>query len=442
MDALARTLTDNAAAANLLAASLPCFQDGTCEIVSCRVMQTRRRISRRLLECGGAWLGVVWRLEVRSIASGAVGEQWLYAKAHTLGTGPAAWQASRAAARVAPRFGAPIAYLPAKELVVWAVPNDPALVRLPTFLDGRALIGHLPPGLDPDPSTRVRAKIVRHEPEEHCTARFEALRDGHVKVFYGKCFGDGRWRDARDGLDMLWLQGARDRQAFLVGQPLGASPALGAIWQAEVAGRPLSEALATANSARVAQLAAALHRFQAEGPRQGRRETFAESIESARKWRKKLVLAEPALADDAAAVLEILAGEPPLDGEAVTVHGDFHIDQMLWTGERIALFDYDSLALGSPCRDLADCVSQLLCREETGPWVEVARRLITAFRKSAPRRMHDEELEWHLRLMLMRKAYSCFVRSRQGWQQAATRALALARAGLASLEGPARRSAA
>ncbi|MCB1955978.1 MAG: phosphotransferase [Rhodocyclaceae bacterium] len=434
MTPLAPLLLDDERAASLLSGLVPGYREGVWQILSCRVAQTRRRVSRRLLNEGGLSLGVVWQLRVRDPDSGRVGEQWLYGRFFSGEQAPESFLDEAASACAMPRFGRPVEVLPEIGLVLWALPNDPRIRQLSAFLDPAALARHLPPELAPDAGTAVEASIVRHEPEEHCTARFDVRRDGQRQTFFGKCYADDRWRDARDALDTLWRQSVADARAFEVGRPMGASPHLGALWQMAVSGVPLADELLLPDGRwRVEALAAALVRLQDAGPLQGAADGPGEALELAAKWRKKLVLAAPELADAADPVVSLLGRTPQQRGRQVPVHGDFHVDQMLWTGERIALFDYDNFVIGSPMRDLADCISQMLCRDDDGDWTTVAWRLMDAYRRQAPQDFDEEALDWTLRLMLLRKAYSFLVRNREGWQARAERALLLALAGMTAL---------
>ncbi len=434
MERIARPFLDDAHAATTLSTTVPSYRDGTWQILSCRVAQSRRRISRRLLREGGLWLGVVWQLEVADCDSGRSGEQWLYGRFYHGRQHLQHWRREAAAARAEPRFAAAVDCVPEAGLVLWALPNDPSMGQLATFLEPAALAGHLPSALGPGLAAGTSARIVRHEAEEHCTARFQTVRGGQPSAFYGKCYADQRWLGAHDGLDALWRQAAIDPQAFAVGRPLGSSAELGTVWQDEVRGTALATVLHGSGGGEViVRLAEALHRFQADGPRQGRATSHSESIELAAKWRKKLLLAEPALAEATDPVLSLLRQAPSGQCREVPVHGDFHIDQMSWNGERIALFDYDNLALGSPMRDLADCISQLLCRADEGHWRAIAARLLLAYLAGCNSGFDDRDFEWHLRLMLMRKAYSFLVRSRRGWREQSRRALEMALAGVEAL---------
>jgi len=181
-------------------------------------------------------------------------------------------------------------------------------------------------------------------------------------------------------------------------------------------------------------LAAALARLHDDGPTAGRVELLGETLANARKWHKKLVQADARFAIALDPVLTRLEGDAAEPRRRVSTHGDFHADQMMWCDGRIALFDYDNFGLESPARDLADFASQMLCREDgTADWAAVAAGLIARYRALCGGEPDEGELDWHLRLMLLRKAYSCFVRNGAGWQARTTRALAAAQAGIGAL---------
>lgn len=432
-------LTSDAAMAAVLQRHLPGCREGTWDIEACRVVQTRCRISRRTAAFGAPYLGVCYHLAAREARSGRRATQWLYGKAYSQGMSEGAYLDAVPDHCVMPRLGAPVMHMPELDLVLWSLPNDPAMDRLPAFLDAAAVRPQLPLGrlyAAAADAVRVAApQIVRHEPEEHCTARFALHHRGRSDVVFGKSYVGEAWRDARDCLDALWHQACADPRAFLVGRPLGASAPLRAVWQEEVSGRPLADTLTGPGADAVLKiLAGALARLHADGPTAGRARPLGDILGDARKWRKKLIQADPRLAPALDAVLTRLEREAAEPRRRVRIHGDFHADQMMWCHGRIALFDYDNFALGAPARDLADFASQLLCREDrAAAWPAIAARLITHYRAGCAGEPDDAELDWNLRLMLLRKAYSAFVRSGTGWQARAGRALAAAQAGLAAL---------
>ena len=437
MNALSPILTNEEEAAALLARRLPGFREGRWELLSCGIEQSRRRLSRRVRGSAAPWLRVLWRLEVRDRSSGACGVQWMYGKAYSDGDSQAVWKGAHAAACARPRFGTPIEHLADLDLVIWALPNDPALTQLPAFLDPRAVATHLPAAVQPDDGTLPTVSVVRHEPEEHCTAHYRLSCGGQPRVVYGKCYVDSRWRLARDCQVLLWRQGQDDKSSFLVGRPLGSTRALKAVWQEEVIGTPLIERLVGAHGdAALAQLADALLRFQRSAAAQDCARLPEDApLDLATKWRNKLVRADARFVTCADAVLHQLARTSPPSGQRVPVHGDCHPDQMLWCDGRIALFDFDNLVLGSPAQDLANFISQLLTREEKGhDWSTLSRCLFEHFRRRTPRPIDADDFEWHLRMALLRKAYSAFVRCRRGWQSRVMHALTLAHCGAALLQ--------
>jgi len=435
----AALLTDDSTMVAVLQRSLPGCREGAWDIEACRVAQTRRRISRRTEEFGAPYLGLCYQLSARDARSGRRDTQWLYGKAYSRGMSESAYLDAVPEHCVMPRFGEPVMHVRELDLVLWSLPNDPAMDRLPAFLDAGAVRRHLPLqrlyGVAEEQVRLAPPQIVRHEPEEHCTARFAMRHRGRTDAVFGKSYVGEQWRDARDCLDALWRQACADRRAFLVGRPLGASPQLRAVWQDEVDGRPLVDALTgPAADAVIDVLAGALARLHADGPAAGRHELLGETLETARKWRKKLIQADPRFTRMLDALLGRLEHEAREPHCRVPIHGDFHADQMVWCDGRIALFDYDNFALGAPARDLADFVSQLLCREDkAGDWPGIAAALIARYRAHCAGEPTEAELDWHLRLMLLRKAYSAFVRSGSDWQQRTQRALGLAQAGLTAL---------
>jgi aminoglycoside phosphotransferase (APT) family kinase protein len=278
-------------------------------------------------------------------------------------------------------------------------------------------------------------RIVRYEPEEHCLARFALSSAGGEVAIFGKSYATESWRDARDTLDAMWRRGCDDPQAFIVGRLLGSSAVLRVVWQAEVHGVPLVERVVGSDgTATLEAVAVALGRLHAGAPIARKRRSLGETLDVARKWRKKLVQAEVSLAPAIDAVLFQLENRALRPRRLVTIHGDFHLDQMMWSEGRIALFDYDNFSIDSPARDVGDFVSQLLCREDRqANWPLLAARFVDCYRARCGEALSDQELEWYLQLMLLRKAYSFFVRQRDGWRQRSLRALIAAQAGLSVL---------
>lgn len=376
MDDLAARLTDPAIAAALLAPRLAAPAPGTWTLAAVTPRHSRRRISRRLLAEGGPWLDLVWTLTWQG-PDGTALTQW--------------WQGHAEAA-------------PGGQ------PSDLHLTRIDA---SGPWAGFLASG----------GEIVRLEPGEHCTAHFPAAagRPDH----FAKHYLDARSEAARRTLDRLWAASVARRAAFHIGAPL---PGEGAtLRQRTVPGIALARQWAS-TAPDLRPLVWALADLARHGPRHGLPLDREAIVADCWKWHKKLRLADPALAPDLDAALAAIAEPPRAQLPAVPTHGDCHIDQMLWVGGRIALFDYDNLQLAEAGRDLADFVSQLLVRHDGRDWRPLAQRLVTAWADEAED-LHDAEVfAWHLRTLLLRKAYSQFVRSHRGWAGRCRDALALAAA--------------
>jgi len=175
-------------------------------------------------------------------------------------------------------------------------------------------------------------------------------------------------------------------------------------------------------------------RLHADGQIPGRTEWLGQTLESARRWATALIRADERLVPAVETVLTQIERDAKPLNQLVPVHGHFHVDQMMWCDGRIGLFDYDHFALGSPARDLADFASHLLCREDVNAnWPRLAASLIADYRAQTANQPDQADLTWHLRLMLLRRAFTFCAGTPAGWIHRAQHALALAKAGLGAL---------
>ncbi len=374
MDDLAARLTSPEHAAELVAWRLTVPAPGVWHLGAVRPMHSRRRISKRLLAQGGPWLDVVWSAQWHG-PRGETRTQWWHGAMNAQPGG----------------IPGTLRIQPLESQAPWA-----------DFLAGGG-------------------RIVRIEPGEHCTAHFPALnnRPDH----FAKCYADDRLAPARATLGALWQASQTRAAAFLIGAPLDDDATC--LRQHTVTGT----ALAThwrATGAGAEALVNALLDLSRHGPRLGAALSREAILADAHKWHKKLLLADPALRPALDAALATLDAVPDRTLPNVPTHGDCHIDQMLWRDGRVAVFDYDNLCQAEAGRDLADFISQLLCRHDGHDWQPLIDALMHHWRAGAGD-LHDPELfDWHLRSLLLRKAYSQFVRSHAGWPARCRHALQLA----------------
>lgn len=417
-----RVLLDAGAMAPLLHRVLPEAAGTRC--VGARLHQSRRRISRKTEQSLAPYLDAAYELDVL----GAGGPRTLWCSLRGCSGGLAA---------VLAREGAGL-HLPALDAAVWPLQADPALPQLAPFLHAPQVQALLSPTDAEAPGSRMR--VVRYEPRSHVVARFELTLQGRHQALWAKAHAGPTWREVARRLMVLWPCGQAQPEAFALARPLASSAAFGAVWQAEVSGTPLRQLLAGEQAAPwLTRTAVALAHLQAL-PLLGRERLHpADLLARATKQARKLERADPALQGALAPLLALLAQQLPPTERLVNAHGDFHADQLLVAEERVHLFDLDTMALAHPAHDIADFASQLLTDEalpapqrtlHAAAWVDAAVR---AARGAVPARC----LDWHLRLLLLRKAYSFFVRHRAHWPQRVRQALSLAALGLEALAAPA-----
>jgi len=374
MDTIAARLNDAQHARDVLRPQLCAPTDGDWRLDTIEPQHCRRRISRRLITEGGPWLDLVWTVQWRAATGRSVTEWWQ--------------------GRMDARPG--------------GIPGALRLSRVDTEAPWAGFLGD-------------GGQIVRIEPGEHCTARFAGTpqRPAH----FGKCYADARVDHARAILSALHRGTRTRRDAFYIGAPIDAEP--GCLRQLTVTGEDLAACWIAGRDVE-RPLVASLADLARHGPDAGQTLTRQALLEDAAKWCKKLRLADPTLHAALVAVMRRLDTPPTTQAPMVPTHGDCHADQMLWHAGRIALFDYDNLCQAEAGRDLADFISQLLCRFDGYDWLPQARALAEGWALRCPDLHHPEVFDWHLRTLLLRKAYSQFVRARSGWQARCRHALSMA----------------
>ncbi len=107
-----------------------------------------------------------------------------------------------------------------------------------------------------------------------------------------------------------------------------------------------------------------------------------------------------------------------------TLHGDCHVDQAWFDGERIVLFDFDSFVLGDPMQDLASFLTHLPGEQAPGTMA----CLIEAYARCAPQHFCPVRLAWHLAVQQFVRAIRAFAFQSPGWPAKVQRHLARAEA--------------
>ncbi|HET9860227.1 MAG TPA: phosphotransferase [Nocardioidaceae bacterium] len=314
--------------------------------------------------------------------------------------------------------------LPEVGLLVWPFPADPQLVSLPTLVDPRLATDVLPPAvrqvLDLRPGEEPRVTVVRYQPEASATLRLEADRDRAATVF-AKLLADGSVTEVAARHQALWCAAARSSDLRLA-EPLGVDPGRGVLWTRGLAGGPLSSTLSPDRlpelAAAVGALLAALHAAPLDLPRTV---TVDALLVEARKKADKLARAHPAVAGQVhGLVTRATVRRADVDRvRDVTLHGDFHLDQLVGSPDGPVLVDLDSIIRGAPEVDLAEFLVDLSLRGLPGAVVEdVARTLLTSYGVSAGVDVDRALLAVCADAEFVNRCYRHLRRHASGWQRA------------------------
>jgi hypothetical protein len=333
--------------------------------------------------------------------------------------GKAAWEQDRVT-----RPTSHSVHLPDLDLVLWRFPEDPRLGTLPDLVVPRRATRLLPPvvrevlGLEhrADPRTTV----VRYQPEASVTLRLDAGPDDAPAVF-AKHLPDGTVAGIGSRHRALWSAAEKSR-GLRIAQPLAADPARGVLWTRGVAGRPLAGSVAPeqlpAATESLGPLLAALHACPvATTSSLGADELLAE----AHKKAAKLVRARPPVA---ALVTDVVATATRRRRDVVrerarTLHGDFHLDQLVSSADGPVLVDLDSMVCGPPEIDLAEFLVDLALRGLPHTVTqEVARGLVSSYAAAAGTEIDAALLAVCADAEFVNRCYRHLRRHSPGWESA------------------------
>ena len=308
--------------------------------------------------------------------------------------------------------------LPELGMLLWTWPADDALPQLARLLDPDATR----PFWD-EPAQAVEA--VRYEPERRATLRYTRASG---PALYAKTFVDERAEAIHRRFAWAWDRSRRDARAPRVARPLVYDAATRTHWQEAATGTPLGEWLQRdAGQAWLSPLACAIATVH-DAPRElagAEPQDTAHWLVEVRRRRQKIVRAVPALAASAeatVAAIEQAASTLPPHAPAV-IHGDFHVDQAWFDGERIVLFDFDEFALGDPMQDLAAFLVRLPAEVDAQA---LAATWLTAYAQQAPQHFCAVRLRWHLAVQQLLRASRAFIFQLPDWAGEVQRRLACA----------------
>jgi len=227
--------------------------------------------------------------------------------------------------------------------------------------DDRAL-----PGLRPVLDLGDGGRIVRYRPGARCTLR--TTRDGAPWIVKVLASGpDSADTVARLDRQQRGLARAAETGAlsFRIAGPGPSDPALGALWQAVVPGRPIEAELLGPGGAdmahRIGRALAELAAAPLDDVAGPAIDEAGQQLARTGRAVAQLVARVPALAGPAHEIGDALAAAHRRlrPRPTVPVHGAPHMHQWLVDGDLLALIDFDRLHRGDPELDIATLVAEL-----------------------------------------------------------------------------------
>ena len=382
------------------------------ELLDARLTHPFRPESRR---CRG------WATDL--VTSEGVDPVRLYIKGFPAGgASQAAWQQDQVT-----RGAGRSAHLPELDLVVWQFPEDPRLPTLPALVTPRLAARIMPPAvrdlLGSSPGDGLRTTVVRYQPEVSATLRLEVDRGG--PAVFAKHLADGTAPIASRH-QALWSTSDLPPE-LRIAEPLAADPVRGVLWTRGVSGRPLAEAvdpdqLPDATSS-LGALLAALH---ASSVHVTQDVVVDDLLAEAQSKAAKLNRAHPMIGS---VVTDLVAATTRRRGDAVhervcTLHGDFHLAQLVSSARGPVLVDLDSMMHGPPEVDLAEFLVELALRGlPQSVTQEVARGLLSSYSSASGIEIDAALLETCADIEFLNRCYRHLRRHSPGWQSALETAL-------------------
>jgi len=328
-------------------------------------------------------------------------------------------------------------------MVCWFFPCDPALPWLPKVLEPQAIKCYLTDFLlrqQNSPSFLIKdivLSIVNYRPEIRCTYRYDIKRlSGTTQTLYGKTFSDQSGAEIQRRIASLYLRSLRNPDSFVMARPLGYDATLHTVWLEGLQGKPLLDSINEQNAdklmARLARHLVDLHSVNITGL-----DTLSEDeqLSEIQKKSTKLQNAFPSLSEKIKHLLINLNDQKPVISLNSTrlIHGDFHIQQLLLLDDnRMALFDFDELAMANPLVDLANFAADLFTLSLGIDFTErLINQLFAAYQALSDDDISVDYFEWQLRLQLLTRAYRAYIQQKPNLEQLINQFLIAAEAGCA-----------
>jgi hypothetical protein len=260
-------------------------------------------------------------------------------------------------------------YSPELDLLFQAFPVDRRLPGLPVAVDGARMLPILQSMLASRAPGRqllsVQAKAMRYKPEQKCLLRYDLCWDSSPagdasEVVWARMTRAARFQETRNLLAALYAESGG--VGFDFPEPLGVIEDLNLELFGHVSGAVLFSMVQRGEfpvlCRQTGKALARFHRLPSVAPlHMGTEEQISRLAENADAFACIFPSEQSRIADIQQEITRRLRGDSP--SPPALIHGDFHGDNILVAGERLALLDLEDCATGEPAEDVGSHWTQL-----------------------------------------------------------------------------------
>lgn len=400
-------------AKDLLLRFVPEFREDRLQIHGCEILRTQFKTFAKPSSQAKTVLSLCYKLSCVAQHEQQAREHMLVLKAFREGRSKSAF-AGYAAPPLPARQNA-VGHIPALDALYWFFPNDPELPHLREVFDPQLVKKYLPyeklPATidQPNKIAQLERNIVHYYPEQRCTSRYELLAgtQSQSTFIYGKTLKHDHARNLYERMRRMEEISRAWQEGFAIAPALGYNEIAKTIWTAALPGKKFALALNRSTEdvllKHVAKGLARLHQSEIAIDAEVDCNTHLPELE---KKIDKLNAAFPDLCEHTSRLLAELRTTAPRASDLPVrlLHGDFQLHQLVVAENRIALFDFDEMALGDPMLDLASFMVDL--------WLHDPERAETRERifyrnycSHVAWEVSPARLQWYLKLHCLTKAY-------------------------------------
>ncbi len=414
-----------------------CFSQGW-KLTDCQIQHPRYKTYLNPNSQHKSYLTAAYHLRGINKLTSKSEDRILYVKAYLGERSLAEYQKARARIQ---QDGHALLHLEKYGMIAWVFPIDPGLAYLVKVMDVAAMQRYFADFLMAPKEggafelMDIALQIINYRPEIRCTFRYDLeTPSGDIIALYGKTFSDDRGAEIHRRISSLLPNDINNSERFTLPNPIGYDPTLQTLWMEGLNGNPLIHSINQQNTealmSRLARYLVDFHHAALDGLEII---TEEDQLSEIQKKSAKLQSAFPKLSQRIESIVAALSREidklPEIPNHLI--HGDFHVQQLLMLFDsRIALFDFDELALANPLVDVANFSADLhnlnLGKKLTESLIH---SFIKAYKASSYFEISDAHFDWHYKVQLLTRAYRAYIQQKPGLEQIIEQFVTLAELG-------------